>query len=83
MSEITTDSVINAKTYMDISAKDIETGKNYAVAKIDVNNEKQFLRQFWDTDVATENFWWLDSTHVMQLTNSKIIIHSKKSDSST
>lgn len=83
MSEITTDSVINAKTYMDISAKDIETGKNYAVAKIDVNNEKQFLRQFWDTDVSTENFWWLDSTHVMQLTNSKIIIHSKKSDSST
>ena len=67
MSEITTDSVINAKTYMDISAKNIETGKNYAVAKIDVNNEKQILRQFWDTDVSTENFWWLDSTHVMQL----------------
>lgn len=40
-------------------------------------NEFQFLKQQWDTTVATENFFWVDSSHIVAITKSKIILRRK------
>ena len=47
------------------------------VANIDPDNEYQFLKQQWDTTIATENFWWVNSTHILALTQSKFILREK------
>lgn len=46
-------------------------------AKVQSDNEMQFLKQQWDTTNDTENFWWLDSEHVLALTKKDFIVRSK------
>ena len=46
-------------------------------AKVQSDNEMQFLKQQWDTTNDTENFWWLDSEHVLVLTKKDFIVRSK------
>lgn len=46
------------------------------IGKLDVNNY-QLLKQDWDTTVSTENFWWVDDSHILALTNEKFILKRK------
>jgi hypothetical protein len=46
-------------------------------AKVQSDNEMQFLKQQWDTTNDTENFWWLDSEHVLALTKKDFVIRNK------
>ena len=41
---------------------------------VDTSKEMQFLKQQWDSSVNTENFWWLDSTHILKLTQTEMIL---------
>lgn len=59
---------------------DDEELKSRAFASFSTADEYQFLRQQWDTDNSTENFWWVDSCHVMALTPSEFILRTKASE---
>lgn len=38
------------------------------IGKVDSSEEFQFIRQQWNTTVETENFWWVDKNHILELT---------------
>lgn len=50
----------------DADSKNIYLGKQYT------DEEFQFLKQQWNTTVDVENFWWIDSTHILVLTKKEI-----------
>lgn len=54
--------------------------KETSIAKLDIEKEYQFLKQQWDTTNDTENFWWVDDSHILVLTKSKIILRQKASN---
>lgn len=37
----------------------------------------QFVKQFWSDDDSTDNFWWVDSSHVLELKNEDIVLWEK------
>ncbi len=43
----------------------------------DLNGIKLFIRQHWSDTVLTENFWWIDSKHVLELRRDDIILWKK------
>lgn len=47
------------------------------ITDINVNNEYQFLKQQWDTTSNTENFWWIDSQHILLLNRTHLILRRK------
>lgn len=62
-------------TKVDSASLDCKT-----VAECDVAQELQFVKQQWDTTTATENFWWVDSSHVLVLDKYNFILRKKTSD---
>ncbi len=46
-------------------------------AQLDTDAEFQFLKQQWDTTSDVENIWWIDSTHTLKLTKSKLVLEVK------
>ena len=46
-------------------------------AKVMADNEYQLVKQHWDSTVATECFWWIDSTHTLKLTKDRFILEEK------
>lgn len=51
--------------------------KQTEIAATDMNEEMTFLRQQWDTTTATENFWWIDPTHVLCLKQDRFLLRVK------
>lgn len=60
--------------YTDIRDKDM---KEHTVLSQDASSEYTFIRQQWDTNCSTEKFWWIDSEHILVLTNNKLIRRRK------
>ena len=58
------------RTY-DENDERINLGKQYT------DGEYQFLKQQWNTNVDVENFWWLDSSHILVLTQKEIKVLKK------
>lgn len=50
----------------DADSNNIYLGKQYT------DEEFQFLKQQWNTTVDVENFWWIDSNHILVLTKKEI-----------
>lgn len=46
-------------------------------AELKTDAELQFLRQQWETNTTVENFWWLDSTHILVLTRDEFHLMQK------
>lgn len=57
-----------------VTSTDIKTNKTKRIGKIEHESEYQLLKQQWNSTVEVENFWWLDSKHVLELNNSKFIV---------
>lgn len=49
-------------------------------AQVDSDNELQFLKQQWDTTNETENFWWVDSSHILALTKCCLILRQNTNE---
>lgn len=68
--------------YKYVNTEDPNMDTNYIHA-ISTSKEFQFLRQQWDTNVTTENFWWIDDSTILVLTQDKFIVRynvTKKRD---
>lgn len=50
------------------------------IASSDSAHEYQLVRQQWNTTVETENFWWINETHVLELTQEYFILKRKISE---
>jgi hypothetical protein len=46
------------------------------IGKLDISNY-QFVKQAWNTTTEVENYWWVDSTHILELTADKFILKRK------
>lgn len=62
-------------TKVDSASLDCKT-----IAECNIEQELQFVKQQWDTTTATENFWWVDSSHVLVLDKYSFILRKKTSD---
>jgi len=67
----------DVNSYMQIYSTDVRTNVKKHIYTIDCSKEKQILKQAWDTDVSTESFYWLDSTHYVQFTEDELIVFEK------
>ncbi|MBR6134998.1 MAG: hypothetical protein IKQ22_00730 [Clostridia bacterium] len=63
--------------YLDYSATDVRTSETKYFARVLCDNEYQLIKQQWDSTVETENFWWLDDTHILCLTKDELIVKEK------
>ena len=60
---------------IDVLSTDIRRPeKTYNIGKLKQNGQYQLLRQRWNTTTEIENYWWIDPTHVLELTKSKFIL---------
>ena len=73
----------NSILFNSISASVLEYNSRYVnksgddlslIGKIDTSKELQFINQQWDATVETEKFWWVDSTHILKLTQTSLVL---------
>lgn len=48
--------------------------KTNIIGKINTEGQYQLLRQQWDTTVDVENYWWIDTTHILELNKYAFIL---------
>ena len=70
----------NMKAELLYHTTDIRNGNKKLLYKRDVSNVAMYLKQFWSNTAETENFWWYDANHVVQLTQHSIVIWRKISN---
>lgn len=73
-------SVEHCKTLMHCTTEHIKTAVQDALIDIDIDDEFQFVRQQWSTTTKTENFWYIDSDHILELTDSEFVLHTKTTE---
>lgn len=60
--------------YTDVTDEDMHENE---IECVDPDEEFQFLKQQWDTTTVTENFWWVDPSHILLSTASYFILKEK------
>ena len=66
----TTTSILTYNSrYIDKSGDDLDS-----IGKVDASKEFQFINQQWDATVETEKFWWIDSIHILKLTQTSLVL---------
>ena len=76
--ELSMESLFNdTDTFLDYYYTDVrdENLNEKKFATVNASGEYQFLKQGWDTTVATENFWWIDSTRYLSLDHFTFVLH--------
>lgn len=48
--------------------------KTNVIGKINPEGQYQLLRQQWNTTVEVENYWWVDTTHVLELNKYALVL---------
>ena len=64
-------------TSLTYKSTDVRTNKTKEFAKVLCESEQQLIKQQWDSTVATENIWWIDSSHILTLTKDRLILKEK------
>jgi hypothetical protein len=59
---------------------DIRDGSTRQVTSLDMDTIQMAVKQFWSSDTDTENFWWVDATHVLALTKYEMQLWEKMSE---
>lgn len=69
----------NKKSVMDFCFTDTRKPvlEQKHIQRVNTEDELQFIKQQWDTDVSTENFWWVDNAHVLALLKDKFVLRVK------
>jgi hypothetical protein len=71
------DTRTNIKQYLSYTCTDIRTGALIEVYRRDLNDITMFIKQFWSNTVDVENFWWIDSEHVLELAKHTLTLYKK------
>ena len=67
----------NMKAELSYHTTDIRNGNKQLLYKRDISDVNMYLKQFWSNTSETENFWWYDANHVVQLTQHSIVVWKK------
>ena len=66
------DDISKAETGIRVLSTDIrKPSKTDSIGYIKTDGQYQLLRQQWNTTVEVENYWWIDSKHILELSTSK------------
>ncbi|MBD5398464.1 hypothetical protein HDR60_03085 [bacterium] len=57
-----------------VLSTDIKTNKTKKIGKIEQLGQYQLLKQQWNSTVEVENFWWIDSKHVLELNSGSLVL---------
>lgn len=68
--------------YMKCHTTHVETQEEADIARIKMNDEYTLVKQQWDSSMETEEYWWVDSSHILQLTKHHFILWEKRADGS-
>ena len=62
-------------TGVSVLSTDIRTpDKTKVIGKIVTEGQYQLLRQQWNTTVEVENYWWIDTTHILELNQYSFVL---------
>jgi hypothetical protein len=56
---------------------DIRDNSTRELEALDTASIMMAVKQFWSNDVDVENFWWIDSDHVLALTKYELVLYEK------
>lgn len=66
------DDISKVETGMRVLSTDIRNpSKTDSIGYLKTDGQYQLLRQQWNTTVEVENYWWIDSKHILELSASK------------
>ena len=71
---------IDRETELNLLYETKDIRNNQSAKFVYQNNLKttyQFVKQFWSNTINTENYWWIDESHVIELTRDDIIMWEK------
>lgn len=54
--------------------------KTRVVGTLDPSTEYQLVKQQWNSTVETENFWWVNQTHILELDRYNFVLKRKTSE---
>lgn len=54
-------------TNLAVTSTDITTQKTQTIGQIEGDNEYQLIKQQWNSTIDVENYWWIDSNHILEL----------------
>ena len=57
--------------------RDIRDEQEREIFRYDLNHCYMFVKQHWSNDVSVENYWWIDSTHVLELSKYYMTLYRK------
>lgn len=67
--------------YVDTTEKELVEHNIHKVNTASTTNPVfQFVKQQWDTNCTTENFWWIDEKTILTLTQESVIVKSKTNE---
>ena len=55
----------------------VETAEEADIARIKMSDEYTCVKQMWDSSMETEEYWWVNPTHILQLTKHEFILWRK------
>jgi hypothetical protein len=67
----------NSDTTLAYNIIDIRDGSTQQTYNRTLNNTTMFIKQFWSNTTETEQYWWIDSTHVLELTKQNMRLWQK------
>lgn len=66
------DDISKVETGIRVLSTDIrKPSKTGSIGYIKTDGQYQLLRQQWNTTIEVENYWWIDSKHILELSTSK------------
>ena len=69
------DAISKTETGIRVLSTDIrKPSKTDNIGYIKTDGQYQLLRQQWNTTVEVENYWWIDSKHILELSTSKLTL---------
>lgn len=57
----------NQNDILSIEATDIRQNKSKIIHNINASKEFQLIKQQWNSTIDVENYWWVDSKHILEL----------------
>lgn len=61
-----------------VNSTDIrDTEHTKTIGRIDPKGQYQLIKQQWNSTVEVENFWWIDSQHILELNSYDLVLKRK------
>lgn len=80
---INLDEFYSEENFVEVLSTDVRTpDKTKIIGKLDIGKETiyQLIKQQWESTSEVENYWWIDSRHILELNKYYFILKKKSND---